>query len=311
MQNLGSARQLGAYMRPPCSLFPTLVPWSLAFDGMRNGGRVSGLQVSVWKRYGHDRLYVNQLDGKKVAWFDRRTGYLELLAEEQRDAVLDALAPYLAASSLHVAHKALRSKDDLAGNRPGHALQTKVDELAPGFWRWALARLSGRRLEVDSWRTGLAGERRVGVELERLVPRGWRVLHSIPLAGDVDIDHVLIGPGGVFCVNTKCHRGARVWVGDDSVRIGGQSYPYVRKSRAEARRASVALTHACGFPVEAQPVLAFVAVAELRIVPSLRDVRVLQERDIAAFKRLKTGWGPDKVELVYTAARDRRTWVRS
>ncbi|MYR55463.1 NERD domain-containing protein, partial [Streptomyces sp. SID625] len=99
---------------------------------------------------------MNQSDGKKVAWFDRRTGYLELLAEEQRDAVLDALAPYLAASSLPVAHKALRSKDDLAENRPGHALQTKVDELAPGFWRWALARLSGRRLEVDSWRTGLA-----------------------------------------------------------------------------------------------------------------------------------------------------------
>ncbi|MFG2634472.1 hypothetical protein ACGFX8_11110 [Streptomyces sp. NPDC048362] len=79
MQNLGSARQLGAYMRPSCSLFPILVPWSLAFDGMRNGGRVSGLQVSVWKRYGHDRLYVNQSDGKKVAWFDRCTGYLELL----------------------------------------------------------------------------------------------------------------------------------------------------------------------------------------------------------------------------------------
>ncbi|MFL4905796.1 nuclease-related domain-containing protein [Streptomyces sp. MMS24-I2-30] len=151
----------------------------------------------------------------------------------------------------------------------------------------------------------------MGAELEKLVRRGWRVLHSIPLAGDVDIDHVLMGPGGVFCVNTKCHRGASVWVGDDSVRIGGQSYPYVRKSRAEARRASAALTSACGFPVEVQQVLAFVAVAELKVVPSLRDVRVLKERDIAVFKHLKTGWRPDKVELVYKAARDRRTWVPS
>ncbi|AYC39404.1 hypothetical protein DWG14_03641 [Streptomyces griseorubiginosus] len=187
----------------------------------------------------------------------------------------------------------------------------KVDELTPGFWQWALARLSGRRLEADSWRAGLAGERRVGAELERLARRGWRVLHSIPLPGEVDIDHVLIGPGGAFCFNTKRHRGARVWVGDDSVRIGGQSYPYVRKSRAEARRASAALTSACGFPVEVQPVLAFVAVAELQVVPSLRDVRVLQEHDISAFKHLKSGLRPDKVELVYTAARDRRTWVRS
>jgi len=57
-------------------------------------------------------------------------------------------------------------------------------------------------------------------------------------------------------------------------------------------------------------VLAFVAVAELQVVPSLRDVRVLQERDIAAFKHLETGWRPDKAELVYTAARNRHTWIR-
>ena len=57
--------------------------------------------------------------------------------------------------------------------------------------------------------------------------------------------------------------------------------------------------------------LVFVAAAELQVVPSLRDVRVLQERDIAAFKHLKVGWRPDKVELVYMAARDRHTWVRS
>ncbi|WP_455361581.1 site-specific integrase [Streptomyces sp. SYSU K21746] len=29
---------------------------------------------------------MNQSDGKKVAWLDRRTGYLKLLVEEQRDA---------------------------------------------------------------------------------------------------------------------------------------------------------------------------------------------------------------------------------
>ncbi|WP_281278653.1 nuclease-related domain-containing protein [Streptomyces diacarni] len=123
------------------------------------------------------------------------------------------------------------------------------------------------------------------------------------------MDHVLIGPGGAFCFNTKCHRGARVWVGDNSVRIGGQSYPYVQKSRAEAQRASTALTRACGFPVEVQPVLAFVAVAAVQVVPSLRDVHVLQEPDIAAFEHLRTDWRPGKIESVYAAARDRHTWV--
>ncbi|MFJ3497431.1 nuclease-related domain-containing protein [Streptomyces sp. NPDC086091] len=272
---------------------------------------MSGLQVSEWKRYGHDRIYVNRSSGEKVAWFDRRTGYLNVLVEGQRDAVLAALAPYLGTPAAPVARRELSPEHDLAGNRPGESLQGKVDELAPGFWRWATARLTGRSLEVDSWRTGQAGERRIGAELERLGRRGWRVLHSIPLAADVDIDHVLIGPGGAFCFNTKCHRRARVWVGDDSARIGGQTYPYVRKSRAEGRRASAALTRACGFTVEVRPVLAFVAVAELKVVPSLRDVRVLQERDVTAFKHLKDVWTPESVELVYTAARDRRTWLRS
>ncbi len=196
-------------------------------------------------------------------------------------------------------------------NRPGEALQRKVDDLTPGFWRWALARLSGRSLEVDSWRTGLAGEQRVGAELEKLARRDWRVLHSIPLPGDVDIDHVLIGPSGAFCFNTKCHRRARIWVGDDSVRIGNQSYPHVRKSRTEARRASVALTRACGFPVDVQPVLVFVAVAQLTVAPSLQDVRVLRERDVTMFRHITAGWTSDKIELVYAAARDRQTWVRS
>ncbi|MFF6784538.1 nuclease-related domain-containing protein [Streptomyces sp. NPDC012510] len=29
---------------------------------------------------------------------------------------------------------------------------------------------------------------------------GWWVLHSIPLPRNVDLDHLLIGPGGVFSV---------------------------------------------------------------------------------------------------------------
>ena len=71
-------------MRPSCSLYLILVARSLVFDAMRDGVCMSGLQVSAWKRYGHDLLYVNQSDGKKVAWLDRRTGYLKLLVEEHR-----------------------------------------------------------------------------------------------------------------------------------------------------------------------------------------------------------------------------------
>jgi hypothetical protein len=280
---------------------------------------VSELRVSVWKRYGHDRLYVNLPNGQKVAWFDCRSGKLHLLAEEHRDAVLDALAPHLPSTSSPRASHALtaataasvslRAEDDLAGNRPGEVLRERVEEVSPGFWGWLVARLFGQRLEADGWRTGLAGERKAGEQLERLTFRGWRVLHSIPLPRDVDIDHLLIGPGGVFCVNTKCHPMARVWVGDDSAKIGGQSYPYVRKSRAEAKRATRALTRACGFSVDVQPVLFFVETAKVTVVPSLHDVRVVTDREVRSLGRLKGTLASAEVDAIYAAARNARTWA--
>ncbi|MDT3398389.1 nuclease-related domain-containing protein [Streptomyces sp. B1866] len=128
---------------------------------------------------------------------------------------------------------------------PGLSGGSRVVTCGDAGWSLGLRRAAGRT-EADAWRKGLAGEQRTGAELERLTGKGWRVLHSVPLPREVDIDHLVIGAGGVLCFNTKHHPRARVWVGDDSVRIGGSSYPYVRKSRAEARRASMALTRACG-----------------------------------------------------------------
>ncbi|MFF2300083.1 nuclease-related domain-containing protein [Arthrobacter sp. NPDC058127] len=62
------------------------------------------------------------------------------------------------------------------------------------------------------WYKGALGEVAVGRILERLGPE-WTVLHAVPVgAGTSDIDHVLIGPSGVFTLNTKNHTGQSVWV---------------------------------------------------------------------------------------------------
>ncbi|MFE0536383.1 nuclease-related domain-containing protein [Streptomyces nigra] len=141
-----------------------------------------------------------------------------------------------------------------------------------------VSRLLRRSSEWDSWRKGLAGERRVGAELNRLGRHGWRVLHSVPLADKVDIDHLLIGPGGVFSINTKHHHRRAVWVGDDSVKVDhGKPAPYARKSRAEAKRVARVLERYCDFSVPVEPVLVFVGVTELKVVATQLDVRVYQE----------------------------------
>jgi hypothetical protein len=59
---------------------------------------------------------------------------------------------------------------------------------------------------MDRLRRGEQGERVVGELLESLAPDGWRVLHDISF-GRGNIDHILIGPGGVLTVETKSHAG--------------------------------------------------------------------------------------------------------
>jgi hypothetical protein len=71
------------------------------------------------------------------------------------------------------------------------------------------AMLAGDRLysaQADRWLRGAAGERAVGAVLAQLEDEGWRALHDISL-GRGNVDHVLVGPGGIFTIETKSHPG--------------------------------------------------------------------------------------------------------
>ncbi|WP_328968521.1 nuclease-related domain-containing protein [Streptomyces sp. NBC_00239] len=167
-----------------------------------------------------------------------------------------------------------------------------------------------RQTEWDSWFKGLAGERIAGGELNRLTAHGWRVLHSIPLTRGGDIDHLLIGPGGVFTVNTKNLRGKSVWIGDDMVKVDhGPPKPYPAKSRAEAKHARGVLERHCPFPVDVEPVLVFVGANELPKEATQLQVRVYREREVAALGPLTGRLTPDQVDAVYAVARHRRAWL--
>ncbi|MEV8317772.1 nuclease-related domain-containing protein [Streptomyces sp. NPDC059900] len=157
---------------------------------------------------------------------------------------------------------------------------------------------------------GLAGERRVGGELQRLSRSGWRVLHSVPLPRDVDIDHLLIGPGGVFSINTKRHFGKSVWVGDEMAKVGyGPPQPYARKSKAEAARVQAVLERYAGIPVQVQPVIVFVGVTKLTKAATQFTVRVYREREVSALGPLSGVLDADQIEALYAVARHRRAWL--
>ena len=114
--------------------------------------------------------------------------------------------------------------NDLASNRPGQSARKKAVELRQAApMKAVLARILGVHRDERHWRVGADGEEEVAWRLRKL-GKGWHVLHSVPV-GDrgSDIDHVVIGPGGVFTLNTKNHTGQRVSVTASTVFVNGQN----------------------------------------------------------------------------------------
>jgi Nuclease-related domain len=66
--------------------------------------------------------------------------------------------------------------------------------------------------ETRAWRRGAKGERRTARLLAPLERHGWAVLHDLAIPGSAaNIDHLVIGPGGVLVIDTKRYRG-RLWL---------------------------------------------------------------------------------------------------
>jgi hypothetical protein len=74
-------------------------------------------------------------------------------------------------------------------------------------WRPAGAAVSAQPGRL-AWRRGAAGERRTARLLAPLERQGWVVLHDLAVPGSRAIlDHLVIGPGGVFVIDSKQYRG--------------------------------------------------------------------------------------------------------
>jgi hypothetical protein len=62
--------------------------------------------------------------------------------------------------------------------------------------------------DAVAWRRGAAGERHTARLLGHLERHGWAVLHDLAVPGSrANLDHLAIGPGGVFVIDSKQYRG--------------------------------------------------------------------------------------------------------
>jgi hypothetical protein len=148
---------------------------------------------------------------------------------------------------------------DPADNSPGRGVRgLAVQRWDADPFTILTAELNGVYTEERSYRIGADAEEAVGAELARL-PSGWWVLHSIPVGKDSsDIDHLAIGPSGVFTINAKHHPRANVWIAGDNVRVNGRKTFYVRNSRFETARTARILSATCGSKVPTVGVIAVV-----------------------------------------------------
>ncbi len=309
---------------------------------------VAGLHAVRWRKYGKDRVYVNDEAGQRIGWLDLQTGANTLDQPEREAEFHGALVPFLTldaapgtapGSSTLAAPPSSHSPDqgdaspepnsasfvgstsewvDLADRVPGQAARAKAEEQAAalreeGRVRAWLTRTFDVKTDERNWRVGAGGEETVGAKLNRLRKHGWQVLHAVPVgAAESDIDHVIIGPGGVFTVNTKTHPGAKVWVGQYAVRVNGAKTNYLRNSRHEADRAGRLLTAACGFPVPVRPVLVFLTgtlIPDVTIKQTPDGVVVLDRMDIpSAFQRAARRLSDEQIAAIYDQARRSTTW---
>ena len=79
------------------------------------------------------------------------------------------------------------------------------------IWAMAITTVMSLRAirQIRMFNSGIAAEKAVGQFLEQFRAQGYKVIHDIPVkSGDAtfNIDHLLIGPNGVFTIETKSRR---------------------------------------------------------------------------------------------------------
>lgn len=189
----------------------------------------------LWSRHGRQRIYFN--DGRrKVGWYDPVSGEKGIRGDAEAYEVDDALVQFvdrISVASLAAvddptpfrdAENGLTGPDDLAENRPG--------DLVPGQgWTHVM---------------GVEGELQTAGMLSTLHHRGFKCLHAIELSGAKDVDHLVIGPTGVFTINSK-KTSYQADINDDgTVSIHGYRNDWLRDAARDARIVQRRLSEASG-----------------------------------------------------------------
>lgn len=132
----------------------------------------------------------------------------------------------------------------------------------------------GRRRSTEAWRVGDEGEGKTEAALSKW-PREFVVLHDRRVPGSrANIDHIVIGPSGVFTIETKNSSAKRVSISGDTLLLDGRNKTqFIDQALGQAAVVSGALG------AEVEPLLCIHG-PELPRGKSIRRVRIVGPRGL-------------------------------
>lgn len=142
--------------------------------------------------------------------------------------------------------------------------QAILGTFAIGAVAYAAWKLRGLMTAYRNLSLGFEAESAAGEELNRLMRHGYWVFHDVPGDKAFNVDHIVVGPGGVFAVETKGRAKPNGDVQDGhKVRSDGERLQFptwvetkpIEQATMNAKWISAWLSSAVGEPVRATPVV--------------------------------------------------------
>jgi len=164
---------------------------------------------------------------------------------------------------------------------------------------------------TEAWRKGAVGERRTARALAGLEEAGFVSLHDLRVSGLAgNVDHVAIGPSGVWVIETKALRG-KVVIEGDHLRIGGRHQDrIVDQVYREAATVQVALRDLLDpLHLTVQPVICLHEAELPWFNKTVRGVRLASSRQLQ--RLLRAGEPRLDAEAVQRLAMDVRRKVKA
>ena len=147
----------------------------------------------------------------------------------------------------------------------------------------------------------------------------WTVVHSVPVGGGLPgqflaIDHLLIGPAGLFSITVHSHAGQDIWVGERTFLVDHERLGHLAVAEEAASAASRLLTAALAAEgtaadIEVTPCVVVDSPATLQIRQHAGRTRVTTARNVTPWlMSLPRLFSPAVVDALAAATLQLSTW---